>query len=313
MVCPYNKTSYPASRRAPTRSSSYLGGESGTTSWLDNATWSPDGSRVAARQVGGYSVDAMVLVMARDGTDLRILAEGDDRTLHAFNPPQPETPIDIAACSAGLVVPEPETNSGLVEDCKTLLGVRDTLGGRLRWTTDTSIAEWSGVVVSGHPPRVRELVLSKGGLRGVVSPDLGKLTMLEKLDLSHNKLTGRIPSELNGLTNLKELYLRWNYLSSGIPPELADMKALRVLDLARNNLRGVIPPELGGLENLSSLDLGRNILTGSIPAELSGMTGLTFLHLWENDLSGCVPTELPDRWVYASGLERCKPEGKVGS
>ena len=29
MVCPYNKTSYPASRRAPTRSSSYLGGESG--------------------------------------------------------------------------------------------------------------------------------------------------------------------------------------------------------------------------------------------------------------------------------------------
>ena len=31
MVCPYNKTSYPASRRAPTRSSSYLGGESGDT------------------------------------------------------------------------------------------------------------------------------------------------------------------------------------------------------------------------------------------------------------------------------------------
>ena len=31
MVCPYNKTSYPASRRAPTRSSSYLGRESGMT------------------------------------------------------------------------------------------------------------------------------------------------------------------------------------------------------------------------------------------------------------------------------------------
>ena len=35
MVCPYNKTSYPASRRAPTRSSSYLGGESGETDHLD--------------------------------------------------------------------------------------------------------------------------------------------------------------------------------------------------------------------------------------------------------------------------------------
>ena len=34
MVCPYNKTSYPASRRAPTRSSSYLGGESGLTSFF---------------------------------------------------------------------------------------------------------------------------------------------------------------------------------------------------------------------------------------------------------------------------------------
>ena len=35
MVCPYNKTSYPASRRAPTRSSSYLGGESGFKPRLD--------------------------------------------------------------------------------------------------------------------------------------------------------------------------------------------------------------------------------------------------------------------------------------
>ena len=35
MVCPYNKTSYPASRRAPTRSSSYLGGESWAARSLD--------------------------------------------------------------------------------------------------------------------------------------------------------------------------------------------------------------------------------------------------------------------------------------
>ena len=35
MVCPYNKTSYPASRRAPTRSSSYLGGESGSEDLVD--------------------------------------------------------------------------------------------------------------------------------------------------------------------------------------------------------------------------------------------------------------------------------------
>ena len=43
MVCPYNKTSYPASRRAPTRSSSYLGGESGVSSIIDKpveAVWS---------------------------------------------------------------------------------------------------------------------------------------------------------------------------------------------------------------------------------------------------------------------------------
>ena len=37
MVCPYNKTSYPASRRAPTRSSSYLGGESGVYNTFDKA------------------------------------------------------------------------------------------------------------------------------------------------------------------------------------------------------------------------------------------------------------------------------------
>ena len=37
------------------------------------------------------------------------------------------------------------------------------------------------------------------------------------------------------------------------------------------------------------------------------MTALETVRLQENDLTGCVPIGLPDMWVEASGLPRCKP------
>ena len=57
MVCPYNKTSQPASRRAPTSSSAYLGGESGeyaevcyVPNWIGHSKNSPDYRFIAIRE-----------------------------------------------------------------------------------------------------------------------------------------------------------------------------------------------------------------------------------------------------------------------
>ena len=76
-----------------------------------NATWSPDGSWIAVEQsVSPYYPDFwayVVSVMTRNGTDVTIVAEGDsdegsDPFIRQYTPPLPS-----AACSAGVVVPEP--------------------------------------------------------------------------------------------------------------------------------------------------------------------------------------------------------------
>ena len=262
------------------------------------ASWSPDGSRIAL-----YRPGRDLSTVSRDGTHRRVLAFWErDGSLHAVPPEH------VTACSAGVVVAEPEANPGLVRDCVTLFEALDALAGssQLNWDFETPITEWEGVTVRGVPLRVRGLGGSGlSDLNGIIPPELGNLTALKGLDLANNELSGSIPSELGRLTNLEFLSLESNYLEGVIPPEFGDMRNLRVLSLADNNFRGDLPPEMGRLGNLTDLDLGDNLLTGSVPVEWSGMTRMQNLRLLWNDLSRCIPAELPEIWVEESGLERC--------
>ena len=131
------------------------------------AEWSPDGLRIAVYGMGtrfgrGFWHPSLLLTMARDGTDVRFLAnvyagsdggyEGDGR-FHAWSPPRSEEP-DLAACSQGFVVKEPESNDGLVHECETLLRIRDALAGsaELDWNNNLTMNAWEGVTVGGPPP-----------------------------------------------------------------------------------------------------------------------------------------------------------------
>ena len=276
----------------------------------DRLSWSPDGSRIAVLSRGEpRSGDAILYTMDPDGNDARVLVRmGENRDLIASN----SDPVNLDSCSNGVVVPDPEENPGLVEDCRTLLSVMDTLGGSaslelsLGWGTDRPIAEWSGVSVGGDPPRVRSLVLPGvsgfGGLAvhilqihalfGRIPPELGDLSELRELNLGSNDLTGPIPLELGKLANLEVLVLSGNYLRGSIPAELGSLTNLRYLSLAYNQLTGDIPVELGKLLNLEVLGLSRNDLDGSIPVELGKLTNLEILNLNFNDLSGGIPVEL---------------------
>ena len=271
----------------------------------------------------------VLYTMNKDGTDRRILVEqnedgslfaGNGRPLDDGRPPTTiyfdgvgplPAPFDIEQCSNGVVVSNLDENPMLVEDCKTLLRIRDSLGANppLNWSTDIPISEWEGIILSDAG--VERVQLSGRFLTGVVSPEFGSLSGLRELNLRDNWLEGSIPAELGNLTNLQRLDLAGNELEGEIPVELGDLTNLQRLDLSGNGLGGDIPIELGDLTNLQRLDLSGNGLRGDIPIELGNLTNLQGLHLDNNELKGCIPMKIIgiEMWYgfyYDDYLEPCE-------
>ena len=250
--------------------------------------WSPDGLRIAVHFYLGIG-SRWVLTVPRsatriggetsiEGPGVQVLARVGrqdepvimDRFVAAA--PVPGPAVDPGTCSAGVVVPEPEANAGLVADCEVLLAARDTLAGgaTLLWGQGP-ISEWEGVTVGGDPPRVREL------------------------DLRGYTLTGTIPREFARLSELRLLDLSYNLLTGDIVPGLARLEQLRRLDLSNNVLSGTLPRELASLTRLESLDLGYNRLTGTIPPEWTRLRSLGRLAIRPNQqVGGCLPAGLPE-------------------
>ena len=306
--------------------------------WVDTS-WSPDGSRVAV--VGSYGFDPTGVVVlytaAPDGSDVRILARRKNRAgdaeLEAVGPEQRRSAVvssrstDVASCSAGLVVPDPESKPGLVRDCEALVELMDGLAvSRLNWDADTPIAEWEGVSLNASlleengsesdepssPLRVRGLTLPERGIIGRLPLAVTELTGLWSLDLSNSHLSGPIPPELGHLVDLRVLKIR-GYLDGPIPPELGQLEDLRELEL-HGYQDSPIPPELGQLAKLEELtligsrsgpippDLGnltslhRLVLNGGrggpIPPDLGNLAALKTLDLRGSGLSGPIPPEL---------------------
>ena len=216
--------------------------------------------------------------------------------------------------------------TGLVADCTTLLGLKDTLRGTatLNWAENLAMTSWDGITVAGDPPRVTGLSLRDKALSGTIPPalgqlsaltslyldindgletndnnlsgeipkELGQLSNLTHLYLDNNNLIGEIPKELGQLTALTHLFLHDNALSGAIPAELGNMSKLQWLYLYNTNLIGEIPEELGNLKKLWHLTLHNNNLSGTIPSTLGNMSALLNLELHNNNLSGAIPAEL---------------------
>ena len=229
-----------------------------------------------------------------------------------------EIPANItvtASCSSGTAVPSPTANTGLVEDCKTLLDLKSELAGTgtLNWSGDLAMSDWSGISTGGTPKRVIGVKLKNSGLGGVIPAALGDLAQLQDLWLGGNQLTGEIPPELGNLTSLYSLYLDQNRLTGEIPAELGSLSVLEDLFLYNNQLTGSIPPEVAGLEDLRQLWITNNQLTGVLPGELADLEELYNLRLSGNSFEGCVPAGLRDvatNDVSSLGLEDC-PAGVV--
>ena len=289
------------------------------------SAWSPDGSRIAILKGfnGSGEEDTTqleaVFTLSRIGLLKRTLVQTNDESLVARFPGWYDVQSNVAACSAGFVVPDPSENAELVRDCETLMVVRDKLAGDflLNWSAETPITDWWGVEISKFKPsRVGALELSGTNWMYLPSAPETMKTLVAGLSYqghpivySGPALTGFIPPELGNLTGLGTLSLNYNRLRGGIPPELGKLKNLRSLDLANSGLTGSLPAEIGNLIHLETLYLSSNSLSGSIPSEFGKIRFMQNFSLANTGLTGCVPRTLTSRasfiaWDFGE-LEYC--------
>ena len=280
--------------------------------------------------VGDYSPFSMTAELNfEDSTILTVGGTGESfpvTNLVAEEGPPPPPPVPPTAtptpeplptppsgpfteCRNGDTVPNPTTNTALVEDCDVLLEVMHRLrgSGALNWDGTAAVENWQGITVAPLPvdttSRVTRIELDTRGLAGGIPRQLGDLSALTHLSLRNNGLTGWIPSELGNLSNLERLFLSSNYLSGPIPSSLGNLSNLQYLELSYNNwISGSIPSSLGNLSNLRQLSLENNNLSGSIPSSLGNLSNLRYLYLANNALTGEFPTWMKDMgtlWYFS--------------
>ena len=170
------------------------------------------------------------------------------------------SPTGVVSCDSGVAVPEPATNTELVEDCEILLAVKDRLAdtATLNWTAGRPMTSWTGVTIAGTPQRVAKLDLADSGLTGEIPPALGDLTALTELRLNDNELTARIPSKLSQPDHLTHIYLAGNSLTGCLPSAWSALSTTN--DFQATGLAPCDPPEaVHEQRNLLDLEGGQTV------------------------------------------------------
>jgi Leucine-rich repeat (LRR) protein len=160
------------------------------------------------------------------------------------------------------------------------------------WNESTHFCNWFGVSCSPSNKRVVVLNLEAQRLAGYITPSIGNLTYLTRINLGNNSIYGEIPQEVGRLQHLHHLILNFNSIGGKLPTNLSHCTQLRVLAVGANNLVGQIPEQFRSLSKLVYLNLGRNNLTGTIPSWIGNFSSLYRLFLFRNNLEGSIPSEL---------------------
>ena len=136
---------------------------------------------------------------------------------------------------------------------------------------------------------LKQLHLTRMGLIGNLSTELGNLINLESLRLENNLLGGGLPSEMSNLVNLVELRLSDNDLTGAIPSSIGSLKALTYLGLDLNRFSGVLPGEIGNMLLLQTLRVENNLLFGLLPSAITNLVNLQLFYCGDNLFSGTLP------------------------
>ncbi|GFS33992.1 leucine-rich repeat protein kinase family protein [Actinidia rufa] len=168
----------------------------------------------------------------------------------------------------------------------------DPFGSLNSWNQSLHFCQWTGVTCGRRHQRVILLNLDDRKLAGPISPHVGNLSFLRKLQLRNNSLSHEIPQEIGRLKRLQVLLLGQNSFTGEIPANISGCLDLTVLNFSRNSLGGKIPVELGSLSKLKYLLIDRNNLTGSVPPTLGNLSSLIVFVAESNNISGSIPDVL---------------------
>lgn len=126
-------------------------------------------------------------------------------------------------------------------------------------------------------PQETTLLNLAGNSLKSISPEIGKLTMLEHIYLSHNHLKD-LPKEMASLSQLKMLQLPHNNFQQ-LPKVILQLKNLENLSLEKNHLTS-LPDALAHMTKLRTLTLNDNPFSDfpEVLCRLSSLTNLSMMN-----------------------------------
>ncbi|KAL5058180.1 hypothetical protein RYX36_029784 [Vicia faba] len=222
-----------------------------------------------------------------------------------------------------------ETDLLALLDFKTRI-TQDPFHTLSSWNHSIHHCNWFGITCNISNGRVIHMILPDMLLAGTLSPSIGNLTYLTKLNLRNSSFHGKFPQQVGNLLYLQHINISYNsfggtipsnlsncielsILSSGhnnftgkIPTWIGNFSSLSLLNLAVNNFHGTIPNEVGKLSSLTLFAINGNNLYGKIPASIFNISSLYFLTFTENNLHGNLPFDvgftLPNLETFAGGV-----------
>uniref|UniRef100_J3L9N4 non-specific serine/threonine protein kinase n=1 Tax=Oryza brachyantha TaxID=4533 RepID=J3L9N4_ORYBR len=163
------------------------------------------------------------------------------------------------------------------------------------WQEGTDCCKWDGIICS-QDRMVTDVSVASRSLQGNISPSLGNLTGLLRLNLSHNLLSGDLPQELMSSSSIIVIDISFNRLNvdlDELPPSTPD-RPLQVLNISSNLIAGKFPSSTWVvMKNLVALNASNNSFSGHIPADFcTNSPSLVVLELSYNHFSGSIPPGL---------------------
>ncbi|XP_047080474.1 tyrosine-sulfated glycopeptide receptor 1-like isoform X1 [Lolium rigidum] len=208
------------------------------------------------------------------------------------------SPIPFLGLALVLLISLASPTSSCTEQEKSsllqlLAGLSRDGGLKALWRSDTDCCTWEGITCSGPSRTVTDVSLASRGLEGYISPFLGNLTGLLRLNLSRNSLSGGLPSELVSSSSIIILDVSFNRLTGGLSelPASTPVRPLQVLNISSNLFSGRFPTTIWEvMKSLVVLNASTNSFTGQIPTTpCISAPSFAVLELSFNQLSGNIP------------------------